>query len=126
HNDGAENISNAQVEDAMRVLNDDFNKMNPDWVNAEAEFIDLVADIGIEFRLARLDPDGNCTNGITRTMSPLTNEGDQSMKNLIQWPRDAYLNVWVAASANGAAGYTYRPGSVADFPTGDGIVMLHT
>ena len=126
HNDGAENISNAQVEDAMRVLNDDFNKLNPDWVNADDEFIDLVADVGIEFRLARRDPNGNCTNGITRTMSPLTNDGDQAMKNLIQWPRDAYLNVWVAASAGGAAGYTYRPASVSGFPTGDGIVMMHT
>jgi PKD repeat protein len=37
-----------------------------------------------------------------------------------------YLNVWVSASANGAAGYTYRPGSVANFPTGDGIVLLHS
>ena len=35
------------------------------------------------------------------------------MKDLIQWPRDKYLNIWVAASADGAAGYTYTPGSVS-------------
>jgi PKD repeat protein len=126
HNNGTENISNAQIEDAIRVLNEDFQKQNPDWQNVQSAFLDRVADVGIEFRLARKDPQGSCTTGITRTVSTLTNAGDQAMKDLIQWPRNKYLNVWVAASANGAAGYTYRPGSVANYPAGDGIVMLHT
>lgn len=125
HNNGPENISNEQVEDAIRVLNNDYNKLNLDWPNVRPEFLDLVADIGIEFRLAQRDPQGNCTNGITRTVSTLTNDGTQTMKALIQWPRNKYLNVWVAASADGAAGYTYRPGAVANWPEGDGIVLLH-
>ena len=126
HNNGPENISNAQVEDAIRVLNNDFNKLNIDWPNVRSEFLPLVADVGIEFKLAQRDPQGNCTNGITRTVSTLTNDGTQTMKNLIQWPRNKYLNVWVAASADGAAGYTYRPSSVNNQPTWDGIVVLHT
>ncbi|MFZ1687488.1 MAG: M43 family zinc metalloprotease, partial [Flavobacteriales bacterium] len=125
HNNGPENISNEQVEDAMRVLNNDFNRLNDDWDNVRPEFLGIVADVGITFKLAQLDPDGNCTNGITRTISPLTNDGTQTMKDLIQWPRDMYLNVWVAASADGAAGYTYTPGAVSFSPTLDGIVMLH-
>ncbi len=125
HNNGPENISDAQVEDAIRVLNNDYNKLNIDWPNVRSEFLDLVADVGIEFRLAQRDPQGNCTNGITRTVSPLTNDGTQDMKDLIQWPRNKYLNVWVAASADGAAGYTYRPGAVSNWPEGDGIVLLH-
>lgn len=125
HNNGPENISNEQVEDAIRVLNNDYNKLNLDWPNVRPEFLDLVADIGIEFRLAQRDPQGNCTNGITRTVSTLTNDGTQTMKALIQWPRNKYLNIWVAASADGAAGYTYRPGAVANWPEGDGIVLLH-
>ncbi len=125
HNHGPENISNAQVHDAMRVLNDDFNKLNTDWQNVRPEFLDIVADVDVEFRLARKDPQGNCTNGITRTVSTLTNQGDQAMKNLIQWPRNRYLNVWVCAYANGAAGYTYRPGPVNNQPTWDGIVLKH-
>jgi hypothetical protein len=123
HNNGPENISNAQVEDAIRVLNEDFNKLNAEWPNVRPEFLDLVANVGIEFRLARKDPQGNCTNGITRTVSALTTQGDQTMKNLIQWPRNRYLNVWVCADANGAAGYTYRPGPVNSQPTWDGIVL---
>ena len=125
HNNGPENISDAQIHDAMRILNQDFNRENADWDNVRPEFLDIVADIGIEFRLAAKDPSGNCTNGITRTVSSLTNEGASQMKSLISWPRNKYMQVWVAASADGAAGYTFRPGSAQWMPEEDGIVMQH-
>ncbi|MCB0757436.1 MAG: PKD domain-containing protein [Flavobacteriales bacterium] len=128
HNNGSENISNEQVHDAVRVMNEDFNKMTPDWTQVQPEFLSLVADMGITFKLAQLDPDGNCTNGITRTVSTLTNSGDQNMKNLINWPRNRYLNVWVAANAGGAAGYSMYPSSVSGSwgAAADGIVVLST
>lgn len=126
HNNGPENISDAQVFDAMRVLNNDFNRLNPDWDNVRPEFQSIVADVGFEFRLATRDPNGNCTNGITRTVSPLTNEGAEQMKALITWPRNKYMQIWVAASADGAAGYTFTPGTAQMWPTQDGIVMQHT
>jgi PKD repeat protein len=127
HANGPENISDAQVYDAIRVLNQDFNKLNPDWPGVKEEFLDLVADVGIEFRLAKKDPQGNCTNGITRTESQLTFQGNQQMTSLIQWPRNRYMNVWVAASAGGenVAGYTNYPSSVNNTPARDGIVMRH-
>lgn len=126
HNNGPENITDAQVYDAIRVLNEDFNKLNPDWVNVQSAFLDLVADVGIEFRLANLDPQGNCTNGITRTVSELTYVGDYETTQLIQWPRASYMNVWVCAVANGAAGYTNYPWALNDNPEADGIVVLST
>ncbi|NUQ14793.1 MAG: PKD domain-containing protein [Flavobacteriales bacterium] len=128
HNNGPENISDAQVHDAIRVLNDDFNKLNDDWDNVRPEFLGIVADVGITFRLAQLDPDGNCTSGINRVQSVLTNDGTQTMKDLIQWPRNKYLNVWVCAYADGAAGYTLTPGMVNNpWAAGaDGIVLLHS
>ena len=125
HDNGPENISDAQVHDAIRVMNDDFNRMNPDWVTVRPDFVDLVADVGIEFRLAQLDPQGNCTNGITRTESDLTYEGDQAMTQLIQWPRNRYMNIWVGASANGAAGYTNYPWVFNNSPQNDGIVVKY-
>lgn len=125
HNNGPENISDEQIYDAMRVLNEDFNKENSDWDNVQAPFLGLVADVDIEFRLAQKDPSGNCTKGITRTVSALTAVGDQDMKDLIQWPRNKYLNVWVSAEANGSAGYTYRPNAVSNWPQADGIVLKH-
>lgn len=128
HVNGVENISNEQVHDAIRVMNEDFNKLTPDWSQVQPEFLDLVADMGVTFKLAQLDPNGNCTNGITRTVSTLTNSGDQNMKNLIIWPRNRYLNIWVAANAGGAAGYSMYPSSVAGGwgAATDGIVVLHT
>ena len=127
HEGGVENIGDDQIQDAIRVLNNDYNKLNDDWVDVKEQFLDIVADVGVTFRLAGLDPDGNCTSGITRTYSALTNDGTQDMKDLIQWPRDKYLNIWVCAYANGAAGYTQTPGNVDGFwgEAADGIVVLH-
>ena len=128
HNNGPENIGDAQIEDAVRVLNEDFNKLNVDWPNVRPEFLGIVADVGFTLRLAQKDPSGNCSKGITRTISELTNDGTQDMKDLIQWPRNKYLNIWVCAYADGAAGYTQTPGSVSSAwaAPADGIVVLHT
>lgn len=125
HNNGVENIDDAQILDALRILNEDYSRQNPDWDNVRPEFQDLVADVGVEFRLATKDPSGNCTNGITRTVSVLTNDGTEDMKALIVWPRNKYLNIWVSASADGAAGYTFRPGTAQWIPAEDGIVIQH-
>lgn len=126
HNNGPENISNEQVFDAVRVMNEDWNKLNADWNQVQPEFLDRVADMKVTFKLAQLDPSGNCTNGITRTVSSLTTSGDQNMKNLIQWPRNRYLNIWVSAGAGGAAGYSMYPSSVSGSwgAAADGIVIL--
>ncbi|MFZ1660136.1 MAG: M43 family zinc metalloprotease, partial [Flavobacteriales bacterium] len=128
HNNGPENISDEQVRDAIRVMNEDFNKQTPDWADVQPEFLDIVANVGFTFKLAQLDPDGNCTNGITRTESILTYQGDQDMKDLIDWPRNRYLNIWVAADLGGAAGYSMYPSTV-NGPWGqgtDGIAVLAT
>ena len=58
HNNGPENISDAQVIDAVRILNEDFNRLNPDWPNVRPDFLPLVADVGVEFKLAKRDPQG--------------------------------------------------------------------
>lgn len=125
HNNGGENISDDQVRDAIRVMNEDFNKMNAGWPDVQPEFLGIVADVGVTFELARLDPDGNCTNGITRTVSDLTLEGNQDMKDLINWPRSNYLNIWVCEDAGGAAGYSMYPSSVSGWWGNgtDGIVV---
>jgi len=126
HNNGVENITDAQVYDAVRILTNDYTKQNADWPNVRPEFLDIVADVNIEFRLATLDPEGNCTNGITRTVSTQTYDGDFDMTQLIQWPRDQYMNIWVAASAgSGVAGYTYYPQWLNNWPEADGIVIGH-
>ena len=127
HNNGPENISDEQVYSAMEVLNRDFRMLNEDISQVFGDFGSIAADIEIEFRLAQRDPDGNCTKGIVRVQSVLTNEGDSQMKQLSYWPRNKYMNVWVCADAGGAAGYTFLPSSVNNnnMATQDGIVLLH-
>ena len=128
HFNGVENISDEQVHDAVSVLNRDFRALNPDLETVIEEFEDITADIDIEFRLARKDPNGNCHSGITRTVSTMTFEGEDEVKELISWPRDMYLNVWVCEEASGAAGYAYLPGSVNNWGNEwlDGIVIQNS
>ena len=133
HAGGPENISNAQVEDCIRVMNEDFQMLNSDAANVQSEFLPLVADIEVEFKLARKKPNGDCTNGITRTFSTVTNGGDGGDRvSAVQnehgnWPGDRYLNVFVAADIGGAAGYTQYPYSSAwgGAAMGNGIHVLH-
>lgn len=117
HANGSENISNAQVMDAMEVLNRDFQLGNADANNVQPPFQGMPADIEIEFKLAKLTPGGDCTNGITRTYSTAStdpNAGGNDRINAVQaahgnWPGDEYLNIYVAGEIGGAAGYTYKP-----------------
>ena len=125
HNNGVENISSAQIHDALEVVNRDFNALNSDLNEIVSAFSDITGDVQIEFKLARKDPDGECHSGINRIVSQETYVGDEAVKFLIQWPRNRYLNIWVCADAGGAAGYSYYPGSVNSSNDAylDGIVI---
>jgi hypothetical protein len=90
HQNGPENISDAQIADAIVILNRDFRKLNSDTITIIPKFQHSASDIRIEFKLAQLDPQGNCTNGIDRIYSSRTNYGDDSAK-INPWPRDKYL-----------------------------------
>lgn len=129
HAEGPENISDEQIHDAIRVMTEDFTLENSDITAVIPEFESIVADVGVEFRLAKLDPNGDCTNGIVRVFSNATYEGGENLKEISPaWPRANYMNVWVAANlSSGAAGYTYTPGSVSGFwgAAADGIVIKH-
>ena len=125
HNNGSENISDDQILNGLSILNRDFRMLNNDIALVVDEFQGITADVGIEFALATKDPNGNCTRGINRIVSELTNAGDDQMKSLIYWPRDEYLNIWICADAAGAAGYTQLPSQVSSpwAASGDGIVV---
>jgi len=125
HNYGSENIPDANVKDAIRILNEDFRKLNADTASVVAAFKSLVADAEIEFKLAQLDPNGICTNGIDRIATPRTYKANDASKLNI-WPRSKYLNIWTVNNiASGAAGYTYVPASVNGSPSIDGIIILY-
>lgn len=112
HNYGPENISDEQVIDAIKILNTDFRKLNSDTTAIVAPFKPFAADCGIEFRLANIDPNGKCTNGIDRVVSTKTYDANDASK-LNPWPTNKYLNIWVVNSLADAqaAAYAYYPGT---------------
>lgn len=125
HQYGSENISDAQVIDEVRILNEDYQLRNADTSQIVPSFKNLKANLNIEFRLAKIDPNGNCTNGIVHVASPLTNVGDDQVK-FDQWDPSKYLNVWVVKSMmSGAAGYAYYPSTADGWPSIDGVVILN-
>lgn len=125
HNYGAENISNDQIYDQMAILNEDFQKLNPDTSAIVAAFQSIAADCQLEFKLAKLDPLGNCTNGITRNVSMETYTGDHGVKSIVHWDPSMYLNVYICADAAGLAGHALLPASADTIPNWDGIVLRH-
>lgn len=127
HNYGLENISDAQIYSDVKALNDYFNKRNPDTVDVILPFKHLIANVGIEFKLANKDPEGNCTNGIDRINTYKTYfANDQSKFN--QWNRSHYLNIWVANTLENptAAAYAYKPATAEFLFYYDGVMAWHS
>ncbi len=132
HEGGSENISLTQIEDQMRILNEDFARLNPDTTNTPAIFAQNAGDTNIEFRLAKIDPDGNCTQGVTRTYSSLTVGARNNVKELIQWDPTRYMNVWVVKTIEQfdpdggiVLGFAQFPNQLFSDPETDGIVIRH-
>ena len=128
HLNGTENISDLQILDQMNILNRDFRKLNSDTSAIIAPYQAVASDSRIEFRLAQIDPEGNCTNGIDRIYSHKTDYANDGSK-LNPWPRDKYLNVWVIRTMEsvGTAGYAYYPSSTATYGAPvDGIIIIHS
>ena len=126
HNIGiGTNISNEQIEDQLRILNEDYSKTNPEFPNPPRNtFVSLAGNPELQFCLATIDPNGNPTTGITRT--PTTKTGwdydteNNDMKQastggIDNWDPLRYLNIWVCNITNASGGgqtlgYAYLPG----------------
>jgi len=130
YNASRENISNSQIQSQIDVLNEDFRRRNRDrnsiWSQA--------ADTQIEFCLAKVDPNGRATSGITRKRSTKTSwsQGSNNMKKsssggVNPWDTRYYLNMWVVNKVKSSRGDDLL--GYAQFPGGsrstDGVVMGH-
>ncbi|MGB3776796.1 MAG: M43 family zinc metalloprotease [Tunicatimonas sp.] len=106
------NISLEQIEDQMRILNEDFRRQNPDTLNTQPLFRPVAADVGVEFVLARQAPNGLPTNGVVRVAGPQDSysisEGAE-LGALSQWDPENYLNIWVASISGGKLGFAQLP-----------------
>lgn len=104
HWNGQGNISKAQILDGIRIMNEDYKRLNPDTTNTRSVFKPFAGVPDVEFRLARIDPNGNCTEGITRDETPLTNNADDAVKAVNDWPASQYLNIWLVNSIDNSGG----------------------
>ena len=147
------NISHAQIQSQIDVLNEDFRRLNADTTNTPQIFRHLAADIKIQFVLASRDPNGQPTNGVVRkrttkdtfiirdndfnNMFDLMEERDAGIKftptGSPAWPTNRYLNIWVCNElyhsflfiSTNLAGYAQFPDqlSIATSPQTDGVVI---
>jgi hypothetical protein len=129
YNTNAQNISDAQVQSQIDILNQDFQKLNADTTAVPSAFKPLIADCKIQFCLAKQDPYGNPTTGILRKYTSKTafSDNDDIKKSGRggddAWPASSYLNLWVGNLSGGLLGYAQFPGGTA---ATDGVVVLYS
>jgi PKD repeat protein len=132
HTGGNENISREQIQDQIRILNEDFSYTNANKVNLRNPFKNAAGIGDIEFQLASVDPNGNCFDGVNRIYSTAGINMDMSkepVKDLAYWNKSKYLNIWVVTDITGS-GSTGTVLGYAVFPwmqnfSKDGIVIRH-
>lgn len=118
HQNGAENLPLPTILDGIQHLNDAFENVG---------YYDPTTgvDVQIGFCLAKQDPDGNPTSGVTRDFNALTTMNiadDLDVKNINRWDPLNYINIWLVREiAGGVAGYAYLPSSHGG--NEDGIVV---
>ncbi|PBQ32156.1 hypothetical protein CNR22_10350 [Sphingobacteriaceae bacterium] len=120
----AGNISDAQIVDQIAILNEEFNRQQPDTVLTPAAFKSAAAPFSVEFRLATIDPNGKCTNGINRIYNSLTNcsFAQDDVKSLSYWPSNMYLNIWITQSMHYSGSLDCSGGGYATFPGGSSVL----
>jgi PKD repeat protein len=122
HTYGSERISEAQMKDCIRIMNEDFQNRNADSNSVSSPFKAIVGRPQMRFRLAKKDPQGRCTKGINYIESNLHTIGGENLKSVVSWDTRRYLNIWVCSNvASGAAAYAYYPGT-APGQNNEGIV----
>jgi hypothetical protein len=120
------NISDDQIISQIKVLNEDYRRLNADTSRTRAIFKPVAGDPKFRFCLANRDPNGNFTNGITRTYNSkssydIFSTDEMLLKKQSYWPNDQYLNIWVSAIETGGGtilGYTH-------YPIGSGLTGLN-
>ena len=128
HQGGPENVSNAVIFSALAEVNRVHTKKTPDSASIDPYFKSVYGANNYVFQLATIDPNGNCTNGITREYDVNTNWNETSSPHSYTWNPQKYLNIYIVKSigpvtaGSTIVGYTYIPGSFAAGSTYDAVI----
>lgn len=149
YNTPDQNLEDSVILRQLDILNEDFQRQNPDTVNMRPIFDMVKGNPNIRFKLAQIDPDGNPTTGITRTETSLESFGDLSIitgsfdalervkktneDGIDPWDQDRYMNVWICNMEifgfTALLGYATPPTGLPNWPPGatagllDGVVV---
>lgn len=110
HNNSQENLPDSVIFNQLQLLNECFRRQNADTTNTRVDFKPLVGDSRIEFKLANIDPNGNPTNGITRTQTAVTNfggvlpYGPGQGQQISQWVNDSLYYNYFRLTADSLGG----------------------
>lgn len=130
-NKDEENISDAQILSQIEILNSAFGSL-PFSNQIPESFRALVGNPNLKFCLAKIDPQGNPTNGITRTNTSETSigiaESNDGRKNIHYaslggidaWDPSRYINIWIGNMDN-VLGFATAPNM--SNPEEDGIII---
>lgn len=111
-----ENISQAQIQSQIDVLNADFNATNSDYNNVPTLFSNVKANVGIRFVLDQvIRKSTKKTSWGTRDAMKKTNQG-----GLNPTSPTTKLNLWVCTIGGGILGYAQFPGGSS---ATDGVVV---
>lgn len=121
YNTAKENISDAQVNSQIAVLNEDFQNRNADRIKLPAGSFQSVASPGMKVRFVI----NTIRHVQTRVKSWSTNDAVKSSKRGGDDAIDASknLNIWVCNLGQGLLGYAQFPGGNA---ATDGVVILYS
>eukprot|EP01114_Cavostelium_apophysatum_P010343 TRINITY_DN2394_c0_g2_i1.p1 TRINITY_DN2394_c0_g2~~TRINITY_DN2394_c0_g2_i1.p1 ORF type:complete len:397 (+),score=100.86 TRINITY_DN2394_c0_g2_i1:17-1207(+) len=127
YNTQAQNLDEEVIADQLARLNIDFRRWN-DQTETVSSFEDLEADTGIQFIFAETDPNGQATEGITRTQTSSTSfDPDYDLMKFTSsgghdaWNTSKYMNVWVCNLSGGVLGFASLPGGAGQDT--DGVVI---
>jgi hypothetical protein len=114
----AENVSTAQIQSQIDVLNEDFNATNIDYSKVPSTFSGVKANIGIRFVLDQV------IRKSTTKKSWGTNDAmkKSSQGGLNPTSPTTKLNLWVCTLSGGILGYAQFPGGSS---ATDGVVILN-
>ena len=131
YNNQTQNIDERLIHEQIEILNEDFNAQNGDISTVPSPFKPLIGRFKVRFELANRDPNGQVTNGITRTHTDTLgfSIGNDFIKHSSRggknaWDTKSYLNVWICNLLNNYLGYSTFP-TDAGKPD-DGFVLKYT
>ena len=112
----AENISDAQIQSQIDVLNKDYTATNSDFSTTPAEFAGVAANVDITFELVKINRKSTTkTSWGTRDAMKKTKQG-----GLDPTTPTTTLNMWACTIGGGILGYAQFPGGTL---ATDGVVI---